>query len=62
MFACLPLFGLLLPDAATLITGSFNNLSPVRIYIECFLLLFIVLCTLRIAQISKAQNAASTEL
>ncbi|PWK79985.1 hypothetical protein LX99_00446 [Mucilaginibacter oryzae] len=62
MFASLPLFGLLLPDCATFITSSFGSISPVHIYIEVALILFIMICTLKIAVIRKAGNTAGNRL
>ena len=62
MFAILPLFGLLLPDIAINIAGSFNSIPQVHIYIEGFLLLFIAACTWRIGYIKKIADPAQAGL
>ncbi|WP_413668890.1 hypothetical protein ACEN9X_02420 [Mucilaginibacter sp. Mucisp86] len=62
MFAGFPLFGLLLPDVSTFIVGRFKDISPFHIYIECFLLLFIIACTLGIAYKRKFDNTPDSQL
>ncbi|MFC0512693.1 hypothetical protein ACFFGT_00720 [Mucilaginibacter angelicae] len=62
MFAGFPLFGLLLPDIATFIVGPFSNISSFHIYIECFLLLFIIACTLGIAYLRKFRDTTDSQL
>ncbi|HEX8023234.1 hypothetical protein [Mucilaginibacter sp.] len=62
MFAGFPLVGLLLPDISTFIVGRFKDISPFHIYIECFLLLFIIVCTLAIAYIRKIGNPPDPQL
>lgn len=56
IFAGFPLFGLLIPDLSTAWVGSYSAIPPVHIYIECFLLACIILCTLRISYINKLSN------
>jgi hypothetical protein len=58
IFAAFPLFGLLLPDLSTAFVGSFHVIPPVHIYIECFLLVCIAACTLRIAYLNKLNNTS----
>ncbi len=62
MFAGFPLFGLMLPDISTFIVGRFKDISPFHLYIECFLLFFIIACTLGIAYIRKLGNPPSPRL
>ena len=62
MFAGFPLFGLLLPDISTFIVGRFQDISPFHIYIECFLFLFIIACTLGIAYIRKLGDRPGSQL
>jgi hypothetical protein len=62
MFASFPLFGLLLPDISTFIVGSLKSISPVHIYIECFLIVCIIVCTLCIAHLRKINNTPDSQL
>ncbi|QTE37565.1 hypothetical protein J3L18_00415 [Mucilaginibacter gossypii] len=62
MFAGFPLFGLLLPDISTFIVGRFQDISPFHIYIECFLFLFIIACTLGIGYIRKLGDRPGSQL
>lgn len=62
LFAGFPLFGLLLPDIATVIVGSFKNISPFHIYIECSLLVFIIACTLGIAYLRRLRDTTDSQL
>ena len=62
MFAGFPLLGLLLPDISTFIVGRFQDISPFHIYIECFLFLFIIACTLGIAYIRKLGDRPGSQL
>ncbi|MET3498537.1 hypothetical protein ABIC45_000128 [Mucilaginibacter rubeus] len=62
MFAGFPLLGLLLPDISTFIVGRFQDISPFHIYIECFLFLFIIACTLGIAYIRKFGDRPGSQL
>ncbi|UOE51428.1 hypothetical protein MTO98_10100 [Mucilaginibacter sp. SMC90] len=62
MFAGFPLLGLLLPDISTFIVGHFKDISLIHIYLECFLLLFIIVCTLRMAYVRKLENTPDSQL
>jgi len=62
MFAGFPLFGLLLPDIATFIVGSFKNISPFHIYIECSLVVFMIACTLGIGYLRKLRDTTDSQL
>ena len=45
IFASFPLFGLLLPDISSLFIYPAKSISPTHVYIECFLLVAVAICT-----------------
>jgi hypothetical protein len=48
IFSSFPLFGLLLPDISSLFIYPAKSISPTHIYIESFLLVAVIICSVGI--------------